>query len=207
MNSLSEIAPGLCQCGCGGATKIATMSSTAEKIKKGEYRRFLPGHYAKARAQTEEHGHKWGTGRERIMATTGYVLVRQPGHPHASGTTQYVLEHVLVASAALGKALPKGAVVHHINGIKDDNRPENLVVCQDQAYHFLLHMRQNALEACGHAGWRKCWYCGEWDDPENLWVHPKGKQANHPACKRLYDNARYAARHRRESPTTIEGVR
>jgi hypothetical protein len=48
-------------------------------------------------------------------------------------------EHVHVAERALGKRLPKRAIVHHVNEIKHDNRPANLVICEDHLYHKLLH--------------------------------------------------------------------
>lgn len=35
-------------------------------------------------------------------------------------------EHVLVAESTLGVKLPEGGSVHHRNGIRSDNRPENL---------------------------------------------------------------------------------
>jgi len=37
-----------------------------------------------------------------------------------------VFEHILVAEALLRRYLVEGESVHHINGIRDDNRPENL---------------------------------------------------------------------------------
>jgi hypothetical protein len=74
------------------------------------------------------------------MLSHGYVQVFLLGHPHAN-RRGYVYEHVAVASHALGRALPEGTEVHHVNEIKSDNRGANLVVCQDRAYHKLLHQR------------------------------------------------------------------
>jgi len=37
-----------------------------------------------------------------------------------------VFEHILVAEELLRRYLVEGETVHHINGIRDDNRPENL---------------------------------------------------------------------------------
>lgn len=62
---------------------------------------------------------------------------------------QGVRAHVLAASRAYGKALPPQAVVHHVNGNVRDNRPTNLVICQDQGYHLLLHARTRLVKAGG----------------------------------------------------------
>ena len=64
-----------------------------------------------------------------------------------------------MAEQALGHALPLGAVVHHVDGQQGLDNPNALVICQDQAYHLLLHQRLRALRVCGHADWRKCSYC------------------------------------------------
>lgn len=75
----------------------------------------------------------------------GYVYVYEPDRPH---TSQYVRRCRLIAEKALGKPLPKMARVHHINGIKTDDRNSNLVICENDKYHSLLHVRQKIL-ACG----------------------------------------------------------
>ena len=96
------------------------------------------------------------------------------------------LQHVYIAETALGHSLPKGAQVHHVDENCQNNTPSNLVICPDQAYHSLLHQRTDALDACGHADWKKCRYCQQWDEPKNMYVHPA--TVYHLQCRR--DNYR-----------------
>lgn len=62
----------------------------------------------------------------RRKNTHGYAfLTGHYDHPNANHRGQ-ILEHVKVMSEILGRALLPGENVHHINGVRDDNRPENL---------------------------------------------------------------------------------
>ena len=50
------------------------------------------------------------------------------------------LEHRAVAEQLLGRPLKSSEVVHHIDGDKRNNAPENLVVLPSQSEHMKLHL-------------------------------------------------------------------
>lgn len=77
------------------------------------------------------------SGGRHVMAN-GYVVTLLPGHPD-SDSRGYIYEHRLIAEQTIGRRLANGEVVHHQNGIKIDNRPENLRVMESQAAHMRLH--------------------------------------------------------------------
>lgn len=70
-------------------------------------------------------------------------------HYHRSRDSQGKLRgtHIVRAERALGKPLPRGAVVHHADGSQHKDAP--LVICQDHAYHMLLHTRMRVVAAGG----------------------------------------------------------
>lgn len=76
----------------------------------------------------------------------------------ANGIDTY--RHRIIAERALGKPLPKGAEVHHVDGDKRNDAPVNLVICQDRKYHNLLHVRARVIGAGGNPNAQRiCYVC------------------------------------------------
>lgn len=169
---------GFCECGCGLQTKISNHTDKRKGSIKGEPRRFIKGHNGRG-----FRGRKWNGGK--TTNNRGYILIQQPNHPRAT-PKGYVPEHILIVEKAMGKLLSSKHKVHHFDENTANNANINLIVCEDQKYHFLLHRRKRALEACGHANYQKCDYCGQWDDPKKFEMNKAGNNARHPECRRRY---------------------
>lgn len=83
---------------------------------------------------------RWKGGRH---IHDGYVRILRHGHPRANNKG-YVFEHDLVMESMLGRMLEREEVVHHINGDRADNRPENLRLFASGGDHTSFHMNRRA---------------------------------------------------------------
>ncbi len=79
-----------------------------------------------------------------IKRSKGYVFIYKPEHPRAK--RGYVGEHILVWEYANGKPLPMGWLVHHLNGIKSDNRPSNLVGLPNKKHYLILSAKAKRIQ-------------------------------------------------------------
>ena len=83
------------------------------------------------------------TGGGTHQIRSGYILEYCPDHPHCNARGS-VLQHRLVMERKLGQILPRSIVVHHLNGVKTDNRPDNLELISSHSEHMRQHQRQTA---------------------------------------------------------------
>lgn len=112
-----------CKCGCDELIDATD--------KRGRERFYINGHCNTGWFKNGHNNSKleknsmWNGGT--TYNTKGYILLKNPNHPRANNHG-YVLEHILVMEKKLGRYISNDEAVHHLNGIKTDNRPENLEV-------------------------------------------------------------------------------
>jgi hypothetical protein len=162
------------QCGCGCGELVTTRILFQSELASRGSIRYRPGHQNRGRKHTPEEIEKtrrpmalngrWKGGR--ILDRDGYVRVKSPGHPYAA-QGNYVFEHRLVMEKTLGRFLERCEIVHHINGVKNDNRPENLEVMVLGKHSFISNKgskkpRANraefVCEGCGRTFHRSHWW-------------------------------------------------
>jgi len=103
-----------CICDCGRETKADTGNLLFGSKKSCGCSRGRPG---------ADHYNYIG-----VRKIDGYIYVYKANHPRTINKTRdrYVPEHILVMEKQLGRYLKDNELVHHKNGIRDDNRIENL---------------------------------------------------------------------------------
>src|SRR3990167_253277 len=137
----------------------------------------------------------WQTGNR--IHPSGYILVRQPSHPYAD-KNGYVREHRLVMESKLRRLLEKNEHVHHLNGIRIDNRVENLQVLSPSE-HSKITMKERVENGyVNPPPWNKL-LDGQWSTRYTHCqkCHSRSRRhQSHGLCINCYQNARYDPRKR-----------
>ncbi len=84
--------------------------------------------------------------KKREHGVGHHIEVKIHNHPK-SGRHNKVYQHILIAEEKMGRFLANDELVHHINCVKSDNRPENLFVCKNNGEHFRIHGSLNQCVA------------------------------------------------------------
>lgn len=109
-------------------TKLGQNSKVVNKVCKRNGFRMRP------RGQKFGDQHKgWKGGK--TTDKSGYILVYCPDHPNCNNSG-YVREHRLVMEQKLGRLLERHEVVHHIDGVKGNNDPNNLGLFDSNGRHL-----------------------------------------------------------------------
>ncbi len=91
---------------------------------------------------------RWKGGR---FLSKGYVMVRL-------GNAKYAREHKLVMEQKLGRSLAPDEIVHHIDGNKSNNHPDNLTLTNNLE-HNRYHVKATHCKLCGKEGQIVRGYC------------------------------------------------
>ncbi len=108
----------------------------ASKLKKG-WGKFC-SLVCRGISMRGKQSRNWRGGRKRTK--WGYIEIYVPQHPYTN-VSGYIKEHRQVMENKLVRYLEPSEVVHHINGIKDDNREENLGLISSAGKHSSLHLK------------------------------------------------------------------
>jgi hypothetical protein len=122
-HSQARIPPGtICACGCEAPIPELTDKGDPRYAQSVDGRFYLPGHAQRGRKGATSN--RWSGGR--TVTSRGHVMLHRPDHPGAN-KHGYIAEHRLIWEEVHGRRLESDEYVYHINGVPDDNRPENLV--------------------------------------------------------------------------------
>lgn len=159
-----------CSCGCKELINLYD--------NRGRLRKFKRGHNNK-----ESNNHFWKGGKVKhdgywLVWNLNYLFVTKNG---------YVYEHRLVYEKYYNCILLPYTVIHHINGIRDDNRIENLKPMYKAKHHSLENKKNMSDRYCSQCGSKTTWFN---KNNYKQWL----KYKNGYVCFNCYQKNRYQKR-------------
>lgn len=127
--------------------------------------------------------HAWKGGRFKAK---GYVFIYKPDYA-SSNSDGYIFEHRFLMEQKIFRFLTKKEVVHHINGIRDDNRIENLQImtASEHAIHHKTFLNLKKFKK-GFAPWNKGTPCPQ--EVKDKISKSKSGQRNSPKTEFIKGN-------------------
>ena len=120
--------------GCSRFAVGGALKKLSIKTRSKEEGKRLAFRQNKIAMPSGSNHHFWKGGAYKDR---GYIRVLNKNH-HRANREGYVLEHIFVWEQYHQKPLPQGWIIHHLNGIKTDNRPENLVATPSKKHSLII---------------------------------------------------------------------
>jgi len=117
-----------------------------KKLSFEHKKRILEGRKKNPYIPTPEHRKRVGDALRskngRKICSDGYAYIYRPFYKNSfKGKTNngYILEHKFILEQHLGRDILHTEQIHHLNGIKSDNKLENLILCRNVQAHNEIH--------------------------------------------------------------------
>ncbi len=147
MRMLDTSIPANAVCISCGRTFTLSKAQRYRLKKKGTVKSFC-GAACYHRYKIGAGNPKWRGGKTMY---DGYIYRYFPQHPYATNKG-YVAEHRLVMEVTIGRFLLPVESVHHIDGNKENNSPENLMLMASESEHRKLHAKYRTFNSKGFDG-------------------------------------------------------
>lgn len=99
-------------------------------IEKMNHTKIINNSYVKGNKHYNWKGGRYCDGRYNYILNPNHLRAKKDG---------YVAEHMLVIEKKIGRPLKEGEVIHHIDGNKTNNNPDNLLLFPNSKSHLKFH--------------------------------------------------------------------